>query len=73
MKHWHIQLRERSAGWYWECRDHRGAFVCASPLSFKTRWQAVQNFERWFEDYWACVKVRKPLAANTDVDWVCGL
>ena len=72
MRYWHVKLRERSAGWYWECKNPKGAFVCASPLSFKARWQAVQNFERWFEDYWACMNVLNTPAANAQVDWVCG-
>ena len=73
MRKWHMLLRERTAGWYWECRDHRGSFVCATPLSFRTRWLAVQNFERWFEDFWALQNVHSPRLANTDADWVCGL
>lgn len=73
MCNWQLNLRVRTAGWYWECQDHRGSFVCATPLSFPTRWQAVQNFERWFEDFWAVKSAHEPQFANTDADWVCGL
>lgn len=72
MSKWQLKLRVRTAGWYWVCQDHCGTFICASPVSFKTRWQAVQNFERWFEDFWAVLNVRLPQCANADADWVCG-
>lgn len=72
MLYWHVRLRKRSAGWYWECRTRKGMFLCSSPLSFKYRWEALRNFERWFEDYWAMNAVLTPDFARTDAEWVCG-
>lgn len=73
MSYWHVKLRRRSAGWFWECWDPQGKFICSTPLSFRRRWEALKNFERWFEDHWSSVKALRPHNANTDADWVCGL
>ena len=73
MDKWHMRLRQRAAGWFWECRNPDGVFVCGSPFSFSYRWEAVRNFEHWFADYWAEHRAHHPVAANADVDWECGL
>lgn len=73
MRYWRMSLRENAAGWIWQCLNPRGEFVCCSPITFRSRWEAVQNFERWFEDYWATTSARLPDTANTDAEWVCEL
>jgi hypothetical protein len=73
MPYWQISLRERVAGWVWECRDQDGRFVCESSTAFKRRWQAVRNFELRFEDHWPIMTARNAITLQTKAKWVCGL
>ena len=58
MQYWRVNLCEELQGWYWECRNEIGGFVCRSPRHFKKRWQALKNFEDRFEDHWAAMWIR---------------
>lgn len=58
MGSWRVDLRVRSEGWYWECFDAAGNFVCRSRQVFRHCWQAFRDFDRMIEDHWALMQSR---------------
>jgi len=55
---WRVELCEEEAGWYWECRDNLGNFLCRCPRRYKRCWQALKDFELGFDDFWAMMRAR---------------
>ncbi len=55
---WFVELCLEDSKWYWKCRDLAGSFVCRSKGSFNTQDEAMRDFERQFEDHFACMRCR---------------
>ena len=58
MKNWRVELRVEWTGWFWECHDEEGNYICRSNRNFQWRWQAYRDFELMFEDHWALMRSR---------------
>lgn len=55
---WGVELCLEETKWCWKCFDAAGQYVCRSRCAFNTEDEARNDFERQFEDHWACMSCR---------------